>query len=53
MEPSYIKEIRTKILNRIAVLQSQKAIVLESLIENPYSNISTCESESLEILLEC
>ena len=30
-----IKEIRTKVLNRIAILQSQKAIALESFIENP------------------
>ena len=55
MEPSQIKEIRTKVLYRIAILQSQKAIALESFIKNPYSNISICElrPESLEILLEC
>ena len=34
MEPSEIKEIRTKVLNRIAILQSQKAIAQESFIEN-------------------
>ena len=55
MELSQIKEIRTKVLYRIAILQSQKAIALESFIKNPYSNISICElrPESLEILLEC
>ena len=35
MEPSLIMEIRTKVLNRIVILQLQKAIALESLIENP------------------
>ena len=34
MEPSLIKEIRTKVLRRIAILQSQKAIALESSFEN-------------------
>ena len=55
MEPSLIKEIRTKVLRRIAILQSQKAIALESSFENSKSNISICElrPESLKILLEC
>ena len=52
MEPSIIKEIRTKVLNRIAILQAQKAIALESFHENPIS-ICDLRSESLEILLEC
>ena len=54
MEPSLIKEICTKVLNKIAILQSQKAIALESFIKNPLSNTSICKlrPESLEILLE-
>ena len=35
MEPSKIKEIRIKVLNRIAILQSQKVIALESFHGNP------------------
>ena len=55
MAPSKIKEIRSKVIYRIAILQSQKATALESFIENPWSNISICQlrHESLEILLEC
>ena len=55
MKPNEIKEIRTNVLDRIAILRSQKARALESFTENPWSNISICElrPESLEILLEC
>ena len=35
MAPGKIKEIRSKVLYRIAILQSQKATALESFIENP------------------
>ena len=50
-----MKGIRTNVLYRIAILQSQEVIALESFIESPQCNFSICElsPESLEILLEC